>query len=812
MIARARALLQRYIDRKTIRNWIHVVILFVSLIVVLGNAVRGVENELFELMIGTGLLTGWLLTCTSLPGGAFVAIATVLGTSLVLVRVGRLGKVIALLLSQLGIYLARTVARLWDRSGLPDSEILQWAWVELGEKLGTLGIRLWNWIANLVQGQPLFDPVAIAIVWGVLSWGLAVWTMWAIFRQRKPILALLPPIAFVAISLVYIGKPPHMLVIMLGAGISLVVHLRHDTRTEHWERDQLSYASIIQPKIARTAILLSLGLMLIATIAPSISIRQIANLIREMTAERVKDEEIAKSLGLESKSEPRTVDVLDRRQSAGLPNRHLIGSGEKLSDEVVMIIRVQEREKDRADLTEEGPITQPYYWRNLSYDRYVGRGWASRDSIEQKYAAGEQTIPSWSDKYRLIRQEVEFIEDLNGLLHTAGMPLSVDQDFKVAWRIREQDLNAYDIFGATVKDNSYRADSLLPDYSEAELRNAGQDYPGWVSKRYLTLPREMPERVLALARDLTATEPTPYDRALAIEQYLRTFPYTLDLPQPPIDQDITDYFLFGAQRGYCDYYATAMVVLARASGIPARLATGYIGGYYDESEDAYIVTADLAHAWPEVYFPGYGWISFEPTGGRPAIDRPAQPIPKLPANFEPSFEPLVPEQTLSPGRRLLIGLTIISVIVTGPLLWWAISDFWLAHLPVDKLAPKLYRRIRRHGRWLELPSSPGDTPDEFKARLIGYLHQIGRGSIQADWLLDAVKTIDTFIDNYILLLYSPHETPPTDSQALMHLFRQIRPRLWLLWVLKRAYPNRLMRIVLWDQAPVTISPTRQEKL
>ncbi len=812
MIARARVLLQRYIDKKTIRNWIHVVILFVSMIAVLGNAVRGVENDLFELIIGIGLLTGWLLTCTPLPGGAFAAIATVMGISIVLVRVGRLGKIIALLLSQLGNYLARMVAQLWNRSGPPDSEILQWAWVELGEKLGTLGIRLWDWLANLVQGQPLFDPVAIAIIWGIASWGLAVWTMWAIFRQRKPILALLPLLAFVAISLVYIGKPPHMLVIMLGAGISLIVHLRHDTRIQHWERDQLSYAGIIQPKIARTAMLLSLGLMLIATIAPSISIRQIANLIRETTAKKVKDEEIAKSLGLENQSEPRSVDVLDQRQSGGLPNRHLIGINEKLSDRVVMIIRVQEQEKDRTDLTDEGPTAQQYYWRNLSYDRYVGRGWASRDSIEQKYAAGEQTIPSWTNEYRLIRQEVQYIDDLNGLLHTAGTLLSVDQDFKVAWRIREKDLNAYDLFGATVQTKSYRADSLLPDYSEAELRNASRDYPGWVSNRYLPLPNKIPERVLALARDLTATEPTPYDRALAIEQYLRTFPYTLDLPQPPINQDITDYFLFSIQRGYCDYYATAMVVLARASGIPARLATGYIGGYYDESEDAYIVTADLAHAWPEVYFPGYGWISFEPTGGRPAIDRPARPIPKLPANFEPSFEPLVPEKTPTPGRRLALSVTILLGLVAGFSMWWIISDFWLAHLPMDKLAPKLYRRIHRHGRRLDLPSRPGDTPHEVKARLIGYLHQLGRGSTQADWLLAGEQSINLFIDNYICSLYSANKTPPIESQALMQLFKQIRPRLWLLWVLKRAYPNRLMRIMLWDQAPVTISTTRQEKI
>jgi transglutaminase-like putative cysteine protease len=81
--------------------------------------------------------------------------------------------------------------------------------------------------------------------------------------------------------------------------------------------------------------------------------------------------------------------------------------------------------------------------------------------------------------------------------------------------------------------------------------------------------------VLALARDLTATEPTPFDRARAIEAYLRTYPYTLDLPSPKLDRDVVDYFLFDLRQGYCDYYATSMVVLARAAGLPARLAVGY---------------------------------------------------------------------------------------------------------------------------------------------------------------------------------------------------------------------------------------------
>ena len=109
-------------------------------------------------------------------------------------------------------------------------------------------------------------------------------------------------------------------------------------------------------------------------------------------------------------------------------------------------------------------------------------------------------------------------------------------------------------------------------------------------------------------------------RLLAIEAYLRTISYTLDVPAPPLDRDVADYFLFDLRRGYCDYFATAMVVLARSVGIPARLVTGYASGGYDVISAQFVVLEKDAHSWVEVYFPSYGWVEFEPTSGL-AADR-----------------------------------------------------------------------------------------------------------------------------------------------------------------------------------------------
>src|SRR5207237_7528723 len=101
------------------------------------------------------------------------------------------------------------------------------------------------------------------------------------------------------------------------------------------------------------------------------------------------------------------------------------------------------------------------------------------------------------------------------------------------------------------------------------------------------------------------------DEAKAIETYLRqNYTYSTHIAQPPPGVDRVEWFLFQGKEGYCEYYASAMVVMLRTLGVPARLATGYAPGDYDPNTQTYTVKESAAHAWPEVYFPSYGWIEF----------------------------------------------------------------------------------------------------------------------------------------------------------------------------------------------------------
>ncbi|MFY9562455.1 MAG: DUF3488 and transglutaminase-like domain-containing protein [Terriglobales bacterium] len=161
--------------------------------------------------------------------------------------------------------------------------------------------------------------------------------------------------------------------------------------------------------------------------------------------------------------------------------------------------------------------------------------------------------------------------------------------------------------------NRYEADSELVQPDTSELRLTANTVPGSMED-YLRLP-PLDIRISKLAEEITASAPNNYDKALALERYLRTrFGYTLELPRS-VPHDPLAYFLFERKRGHCEYFASSMAVMLRALRIPSRLVTGFRGGEFNDLTGQYVVRASNAHSWVEAYFPGYGWVSFDPTPG-----------------------------------------------------------------------------------------------------------------------------------------------------------------------------------------------------
>ncbi len=166
----------------------------------------------------------------------------------------------------------------------------------------------------------------------------------------------------------------------------------------------------------------------------------------------------------------------------------------------------------------------------------------------------------------------------------------------------------------TYSELSYDAYSRPESATPAQLRKAGSVYPEDIQSLYLQVP-DLDPRIPALAIEATSGAMTPYDRAAMLENYLRThYGYTLDLSGDP-GKDPLAHFLFERRAGHCEYFASAMTIMLRTLGIPARYINGFQTGEYNNIGGDFIVRASDAHSWVEAYFPGNGWITFDPTPG-----------------------------------------------------------------------------------------------------------------------------------------------------------------------------------------------------
>lgn len=253
--------------------------------------------------------------------------------------------------------------------------------------------------------------------------------------------------------------------------------------------------------------------------------------------------------------------------------------------------------------------SEPGYWRTGAFESYTGSGWdATNLPVRAEWPRGAAVAP---DERRTVTQEYRLLESASAL-PSVWQPTDVESGFADRLMLTQQ--GAIEARSTMPANTTYTVVSRAPPRDPKRLRTAGRDYPDRLAETYTQLPSSTPQRVADRTDRITKDAETPYEKAVAIESWLESNKrYSLNASHD--GGDVADQFVFEMDRGYCEYFATSMTVMLRTQGIPARYTVGYSTGQ-PQGNGTYLVRAMNAHAWVEVYFPGTGWVRFDPTPGQ----------------------------------------------------------------------------------------------------------------------------------------------------------------------------------------------------
>ena len=337
------------------------------------------------------------------------------------------------------------------------------------------------------------------------------------------------------------------------------------------------------------------------------------------------------------------------------------------SGSLVMHIQIEGDDRGSFDLK----------WRGVALGKFDGRVWSNSQAQRPLFPElnGRFVMPPPATVrqgshhpifYRVLMEPVGM-----NVFFLASTPESLEGNYKHV---------AIDDGGAVFDQdpehpvNRYRASSDIGQASAGDLRAAGETYPPEVVSSYLGLP-VLDGRIPRLAEQIAASADNNYDKAHALEIYLRThFGYTLQLSRT-VPHDPLANFLFERKQGHCEYFASSMAVMLRTLGIPSRVVNGFRTGEFNDLTSQYVVRASNAHSWVEAYFPSHGWVAFDPTPGA-----------SIPARTGWSRASLYVDAMASFWREWIVNYDVghqqslaVSVGSRSRELLWALRHWWHGH-------------------------------------------------------------------------------------------------------------------------------------
>jgi transglutaminase-like putative cysteine protease len=494
----------------------------------------------------------------------------------------------------------------------------RWAWT---------WYYIYQWFVALFTGAESHNNLVFVLQMALIVWGITYLSVWFIFRVHRVWHAIVPGGILLLANMIY--SPNDITIYMLVyLALALLLVIRHNlfTQEQIWRREWVHFNSDeISFDFLRAGALFTVVILALAWVTPGVVSTQ--------------DTEVFDAL----RAPWHDLQAEWNRLFASLNYRPTAGVdfyGQKLN-------LGGPRDLAEIPVLEIDAPPEARYWRAVVFDKFTGRGWENTDNTLVPFGADNNVLPMVDYRARrMITHTATLLGPSMSMLPMAAQPLWLDQPTRASVSFVSVPIDyavgGLEEAGSTVQQidtvsytrsrvpldagDTYVAASLLTQAPISWLERAGTNYPTWVTERYLQLPDTVPDRVVQLAEEIAAPYDTPYEKASAIEGYLRSeIAYNEKIEAPPPDRDPVDYILFDLRQAYCDYYATSMAVMLRSLDIPSRIVSGYAQGHYDPERDAFEVLLQDAHTWVEVYFPNYGWVEFEPTAAQPVIIRPIEP-------------------------------------------------------------------------------------------------------------------------------------------------------------------------------------------
>ena len=484
--------------------------------------------------------------------------------------------------------------------------------------LNYLGLRLKMALYRFRLDQPINDPILFLMLMALILWILGTIASFVLIRKGRVWQLILP----FGVALLVVGHYDQnqamnagylfafLLFFLILVGRMTFLHYR-----KNWRREGIITNAGARADLSKALFLLSIALLGLAWLIPVTSgqINTSIKIWNTITAQWDRfSERVEEVFTFESGMSRSAPEIFYR-------NDLFLGVGSEPGSDPVFTV----------EALSNVPVGYRPYWRTRSYDTYDEGAWSSSLDEREEMLFPENfeiAYPDWEGSrtasYRFTTQVT-----LTDVIYAPGSPIWVDRPVQakiVPLQEAEEDLVGLVADPPMAEGDRYEVQTVISLPTIAELRETGMDYPEWTDA-YLQLPEDFPPEIEALTLEMLSGQDNPYEMTARVTQYLRdNITYAAIIDPIPAGEDPIAWFLFESQEGFCNYFATAQVLMLRSMGIPARLSVGYAQGTYDAVTSTYNVLAFNSHAWPEVYFENYGWVIFEPTVSEDNYVLPAQ--------------------------------------------------------------------------------------------------------------------------------------------------------------------------------------------